>query len=114
TNPVPDTGNATTVTRANGLTVTWTGGSPIQFIQLDGFAATDNTFTAGASFTCIAPSAPGSFTIPAHVLAAMPATNFASLSFQPNVTPGTLPASLGLNLSGVFFNSETVAGLILK
>ena len=93
TSPQPDTQNATTVTRANGLTVTWTGGAAGQYVMLDGIGATDNTFNTGASFQCLAPAQAGSFTIPANVLAAMPATNFGALFFHPLVAPVNVPAA---------------------
>ena len=92
TSPPPGAGAPTAVTRANGLNVTWTGGTAAQFIVLDGIAATDNTFNAGTSFECIAPATAGSFTIPPNILQALPATNFGALLFHPSVLPTQIPA----------------------
>jgi uncharacterized protein (TIGR03437 family) len=63
--------NNTTVTRSNGMTVTWTGGSGNVQIMVTG--ATDNTYSNGATAVCIAPAGPGTFTIPPYVLLALPA-----------------------------------------
>lgn len=87
TSPPPDAANPTSVTRANGLTVTWSGGSPAAYIQLNGWNYTDNTFTYGISFQCSVPAASGTFTIPPSVLLPLPASNFGGLEFHPSVTP---------------------------
>ena len=83
TSPPPDATTPFSVTRANGLTVTWSGGSPDGYIQLDGCSATDNTFSYGASFTCLVPAGSGTFTIPPRVMFTMPPQNFGGLNFHP-------------------------------
>ena len=110
TSPPPDATNPAIVTRANGLTVTWTGGSQNGFISIDGSSATDGSFTTGASFHCLAPAAAGSFTIPANILLALPAGNFARLDFQPSFSLGNLSGT-GLNFTKVFALFDTYTPL---
>ena len=73
--------NNASVTRANGLTVTWTGGDPSGNVQMVVSSALDNTFTTGSLAICTAPASAGSFTIPPYVLLALPASNFAGFVF---------------------------------
>jgi uncharacterized protein (TIGR03437 family) len=66
--------NATSVTRSNGLTVTWNRPSstdPDESIQIFGFAFVPNA-PIGAEFVCNAPLAAGRFSIPPAVLLALP------------------------------------------
>lgn len=61
------------VSRAQDLTLTWTGGDPaVQYVQITGYSAASGG-NVGAGFVCSAPAGPGSFTVPAFVLAALPA-----------------------------------------
>jgi uncharacterized protein (TIGR03437 family) len=68
------TPNKTSVTRSNGLTVTWNRPSstdPDEYIQIFGFAFVSNV-PFGAEFVCNVPLAAGRFTIPPAVLLALP------------------------------------------
>jgi uncharacterized protein (TIGR03437 family) len=113
TSPPPDAANATSVSRSSGLTVTWTGGSSSAFVVLDGTSATDNTYTTGASFECLAPAGAGSFTIPPSVLLAMPAGNFGGLDFHPAAAPTALGAS-GLAVGVLSAQWDTYTPLSFK
>jgi len=67
----------TSVTRANGLDVTWTGGIAGSYVEISGSSiALQVTATneLGASFACTAPVSAGSFTVPAAVLESLPAS----------------------------------------
>jgi uncharacterized protein (TIGR03437 family) len=91
--------NNTTVTRSDGLTVTWTGGDPAGNVQILVNSALNNSFNAGGTATCIAPAGAGKFTIPPYVLLALPAGNLAGIVLAPADTgvPFTAPGlSLGL------------------
>ena len=95
-------GNATSVNRANGLTVTWTqpnNTSPGEYVELYGFSLVPD-FPFGAEFACIAPLAAGRFTIPPVVLLALPSQ--ASLVGMPQ-------AELEVNL--VISNPFTAPGI---
>ena len=96
-----------TVNRANGLTITWTGGAPNTFVQLFGQSATDKNFTFGAGFACSAPATAGTLTVPPSVLLAMPAGPNGRLSFSLDAAPTTFTAS-GRDLGFVTSNRETV------
>ena len=81
----------TTINRANSLTITWTGGASDSTVGISGYSA--GTAKSGASFSCLAQGNPGTFTIPAWVLSALPRT-----------LPGTLGSSnaiLGVAITGV-------------
>lgn len=69
----------TDVTRANGVRVEWTGGSPNTYVviggnsmYLPGGSAANATIV---SFSCTAPVSAGNFTVPADVLLALPASS---------------------------------------
>jgi hypothetical protein len=83
-----------TIVRANGATVTWTGGDPAGYVTMSGastLAGATAASTATVSFTCTARVTDGSFTIPPVVLLAMPPTTAApGATF---ITPGTLSVS---------------------
>jgi uncharacterized protein (TIGR03437 family) len=64
-----------TVNRANGQLITWTGGDPSGSVLILGFSsATSGGNSVTAGFECIAPDNAGQFTIPAPVLLALPVT----------------------------------------
>lgn len=60
---------ATTITRAAGLLVKWTGGQPNTWMNISGSAFTQ---AATGNFTCLAPVSAGQFTVPSYVFEAMP------------------------------------------
>jgi uncharacterized protein (TIGR03437 family) len=103
--------NNTTVTRANGLTVTWTP-APSGNVWMQVGSATDSSFNSGFTTNCVAPASVGTFTIPAYALLPHIPGNFSyvqlfssqSFSFTaPGANAGTVNAqlwspSLGLTL----------------
>lgn len=102
----PASGTNVAVTRANGFTLTWSGGTSDSFIQIDGQSATDPSNTNGASFSCIVLASAGTFTIPPSVLLALPAGSIGGWDFKPVMFPATFSAS-GLNLSLIEVNYDT-------
>ncbi len=95
------------ITRAQGVTVSWTGADAANGIYITGFSAggSDPNNLAAGSFSCHAPGASGSFTVPAYVLLALPPTY---------VVPGLSLAtgSLGVS-SGTSYQTFTASGLDL-
>ncbi len=69
--------SVTTVTRANGQQVTWTGGDPGGNVYIIGFSITGTTDSnsVGAEFVCVEKTSAGQFTVPAAVLLSLPATS---------------------------------------
>jgi len=66
-----------TIVRANGATVTWTGGDPAGYVTIAGqnsLNGANGAATATVSFTCTARVTDGSFTVPPVVLLALPPT----------------------------------------
>jgi hypothetical protein len=63
------------VTRAQGVTVTWTGGDAnSSYVTISGYSSMSSPQVTGA-FTCTAPASAGSFTVPAIVTLALPASS---------------------------------------
>jgi uncharacterized protein (TIGR03437 family) len=68
--------SASTVTRASGQAITWTGGDPTGYVTITGSSfAVVGSSGVGASFSCQAPTSAGNFTIPAYVLLSLPASS---------------------------------------
>ena len=92
--PLTWTNAPTTVTRSNGLTVTWTGGTAGTYVTLFGsslaFAPDSTTSYVGAYFWCTAPASAGSLTVPATVLLAFPASGSITTSGISIPLPGSL------------------------
>jgi uncharacterized protein (TIGR03437 family) len=91
--------DGTTVTRSNGMTVTWTGGEPNGSVRIVVSSAFDGSFSTGRQAFCQAPAKAGKFTIPSYILTALPASNFAGMVLQP------APASLPFTASGIALGS---------
>jgi len=93
-----------TVTRASGQSITWTGGTPGTYVYIDG---SSSSAAASANFFCYAPVSAGQFTIPNYILLALPAGNSGSLAVGSYGTPGSFTASgltTGLIEAGVSFS----------
>ncbi len=86
---------AATVTRSQGLLVTWTGGAAGTYVIISG---TSVSGTASGSYTCIAPVAALQFTVPSYVLLSLPAgTGTTSVQNSTNFTSFT---ATGLDFGG--------------
>ena len=101
----------TTVNRAQGATLTWTGGDPaVQAVKIVG-QSVDSQTNASRIFVCLAPADSGSFTVPPAILGSLPASNpqvsdqsFLLLGVVPS---GEVPAftAAGLDAGFAFFGS---------
>jgi hypothetical protein len=106
---------ATSVDRAAGLTVTWTGGDPDGVVQIVGSSTVgaDAASLGIVAFNCFAPVSAGAFTIPPSVLLALPPTPAralfpAELSVRSESKPGIFQASgldFGLLKAAVTFSA---------
>ena len=85
-----------TIVRANGTTVTWSGGAPGTYVAIGGqsevAASPQSTTIVSASFICYAPVAAGQFTVPSWVLLALPPSIQGSLYVENQTTPQTFTA----------------------
>ena len=80
--------SVSTINRANGQTITWTGGDPAGTVQITGSSVVvSGTSSSTALFTCNAPVSAGQFTIPPVVLLPLPATPAGGLT---SVSSGTI------------------------
>lgn len=59
-----------TVTRAQGITINWTGGDPSTYVAITGSSSNSS---ATASFTCYVPQTALTFTVPPYITLALPA-----------------------------------------
>lgn len=65
----------TTINRAQGVTVNWSGGDQSGTVQIYGFSVSDESENAVAGFfNCIERASVGTFTVPSSVLLALPPT----------------------------------------
>jgi uncharacterized protein (TIGR03437 family) len=88
---------AATVNRTQGLTVTWTGGSPGSYVFISGNATSG---TASGSFSCYAPQSAGTFTVPSYILLGLPSGS-GNTSVQNSTNLVTFTAS-GLDFGAAF------------
>jgi hypothetical protein len=113
-----DASSISPVTRSSGLTVNWTGGQAGSFVGITGFSlaaesGANGTYLVGF-FSCRAPVAAGTFTVPASVLQELPVSSTLSengiteslgfLLLSNLAAPGTFTATgidLGLVEAGV-------------
>ncbi len=86
----------TTVSRATGQNITWSGGTPSSTVYVTGSSSANG---ASATFVCYAPVSAGQLTVPNYVLLALPAGP-GSLGLANASTPGMFTAS-GLTSAGI-------------
>jgi len=73
-------GAITTINRANGQTVNWTGGDANSYVQIYGYSISEISNKGQTGFfSCLERAGAGTFTIPASILLALPATPAGSL-----------------------------------
>jgi uncharacterized protein (TIGR03437 family) len=82
------------VTRTQGVTVTWTGGATGSYVIISGGSGTTvGGKTVTGSFTCEAPVSAGQFTVPVPVLLSLPAASNGNLGLYTSVGTQTFSAS---------------------
>ena len=95
TNPLTWTNmtSITSVNRAQGVNVTWSGGATDSYVLISGSSTSAGGASAG--FVCYAPVSAGQFTVPSYILLGLPAGT-GSLAVENATTPVPFTAS-GLN-----------------
>jgi uncharacterized protein (TIGR03437 family) len=108
------------ITRASGQTITWSGGDANTTILIGGSSVTGSSAdSVGATFSCVARASDGSFTIPSQVLLALPPSvqvsgvDVSSLFVGAYTAPVTFTAS-GLDYGAVIGSVENVKTLGYK
>jgi len=87
----------TTVSRAQGLTVNWTGADPSGYVVVFGYSSIDaSTNSTTVSFVCTERGSAGTFTVPPQVLLALPPTPTGSAALD-DAPFGALALSSGSN-----------------
>jgi len=106
------------VTRANGVTVNWTGGAG--YVMINGYSGITTPQSAGAFFTCLAQASANTFTVPSNVLLALPvsattagipvgALMVENVPVSVKLTP-TPPSGLDLGNFSALFSSVKLVG----
>jgi uncharacterized protein (TIGR03437 family) len=104
-----------TVSRANGITFTWTGGAANSIVQIQGGNSTDNTGSNGVSFTCFAAASAGTFTIPPSVLLTLPPGDFVNSEWNfVAYDPYSNFSASGLNLGFIQASYGTAVFTLLQ
>lgn len=90
-------GAIATVTRSQGVTVTWSGGDPNSYVQITGSSVSSATANGAngivaAGFFCYAPIGAGTFTAPPYVLLGLP-PGTGSLNVEDVIMPAPFSAS---------------------
>lgn len=84
----------TSVNRAAGVTVNWTGGDPNGYVQIAGASSTGAAANLlSVSFTCNARTQDGTFTVPPAVLLALPPSGSQTQGGVTFAIPGLLSVS---------------------
>ena len=96
----------TTVNRAQGVTVTWTGGVPGTYVAIGGGST---TIAVSGTFLCYAPVSAGQFTVPPYVLEASPVGN-GGINLLNQSSGGTFHAN-GLDLTFAVAETESSIGV---
>jgi uncharacterized protein (TIGR03437 family) len=99
-----------TVTRAQGLTVNWTGGSG--FAEITGTSSSTASGFTG-SFVCNVPVGPGTFTVPPSVLLALPPGTGTVILFS-NGNPVSFTPPSGLDFAYAMAGAETTITAAFK
>lgn len=86
-----------TVARASGQSVTWSGGTPNSYVYISGTSSSSSG--ASATFVCYAPVSAGQLTVPNYILLALP-PGTGTLGVANSATPASFTAS-GLTAAGV-------------
>jgi hypothetical protein len=90
-------GAAATVTRSQGLPVTWDGGAAGTYVTITGSSLSGSIF---GSYTCIAPVEAKQFTVPSYILLGLPSgTGATTVQNSTNFASFTAP---GLDFGGAY------------
>jgi uncharacterized protein (TIGR03437 family) len=85
--------SVSTVVRANGQLITWTGGDPAGSVEITGsnaLATNNGSSIVAAAFVCVAQDSAGQFTIPAPVLLSLPQSTAGSIGTSSSFSIGSL------------------------
>ena len=100
-----------TVTRSQGVQVTWTGGAPGTYVLISGSSSSSSG--ASGSFTCFAPQSALQFMVPAYVTGTLPAGN-GSLTLE-NLTQYSSFSAPGIDTGIAFgFTGDSLSGVVYQ
>jgi hypothetical protein len=112
-----NTSAAASVDPAHGFSVTWTGGNPGSYVQIDGASTLVDSQArthVTVQYTCLEHVEAGQFTVPAYILQSLPigtsaATTVSNVIYFPFTAPG-LDVSNGLAVIQYTMNTSFSGG----
>jgi hypothetical protein len=96
-----------TVSRGQPLTVNWSGSAAGQMVEITG-VSTDVPTNSSAKFICIAPPGSTSFTVPAEILQALPATRTTGIMMKGTLSVGAVGTTAPFTATGLDFGLASV------
>jgi len=97
-----------TVTRSQGVQVTWTGGDPGSFVFISG-SSSNSTTGANGNFVCYAPQSALQFTVPSYVTDTLPAgtgtLGLENLTSYTRFTATGIDSGVAFGFTGISINS---------
>jgi hypothetical protein len=97
-----------TINRAQGVQVSWTGGTPGSYVIIEGNAFDENTGASG-NFTCVANQSALRFMVPGYVTSSLPAApgtlGVDNVSNYTTFSASGLDFGIAFGISGVTVNS---------
>jgi len=109
----------TQIDRSAPLTVTWSGGDASKLVLIAG-SSSDQTTNTSVGFFCLAPSTPGTFSVPVSTLANLPSTlgnvNAAGLLVVAAIANGSYPTfqAGGLDAGFIFMVNLAESSIDIK
>ena len=102
-------GLPSTITRANGLPLSWSGGNPADTVTISGGSSNS---TDSWSFVCTTTAGAGGFTVSSQVLNLLPTSSSGFIGVLDTPTPAsfTAPLTAGGSISGQFSALLTTGG----
>jgi uncharacterized protein (TIGR03437 family) len=101
---------AATITRTQGLPVTWSGGAPGSYVHINGSSSNGS---AVGSFDCYAPQSALQFTVPPFVLSALPVGKGSAVAAVQNLAPYAPFSAQGLDTGdGLGFTTISITSKI--
>ena len=104
------------IVRANGVTITWTGGDPSSYAFIEGYSTNNNpnnaSATLGALFICIAPISADSFTVPPAVTLSLPGSGSAGSNPSGLIALGTTSTPKTFSAGGLDFGYATSTSFV--
>lgn len=99
-----------TINRASGVNVTWSGGDPKGQVEIVGTSSSGGTPAVGAAFICLAPVSAGQFQVPAPVTLALPPSPSGAAAAGGILSVGDYSMPASFTAKGLDYGFVTASG----